>query len=232
MSDLYAESRERFQRECGEHLMTVLREDGLYRHLRFRRPGTSMYGFDIITWPGYLAITGDIGSYTFSRVSDMLRFFASGPDINPHYWEEKIVSNDRHGGAKEYSQSLFERQVKQYVADKIEWDDLDAEAAADLWTLVNEDVLSAGDHVETAREVLTNFEYKGFEFVDSWEWDLTDYTWHYLMCCQAIRYASRLFLGGDGVLAMQALGRRHMYEAVAHLRERVAKSYEALGVPQ
>ena len=55
-------SRERFAKDTATHAMTILRDDGLYRHLRFKRPNTSSYYFDIITWPGYLAITGDMGA--------------------------------------------------------------------------------------------------------------------------------------------------------------------------
>ena len=71
-----AEVHERFKKDTAEHQMTVLRDDGLYRHLRFRKPGTGIYGFDIVTWPGYLAISGDMGASMFTRLEDMIQFSA------------------------------------------------------------------------------------------------------------------------------------------------------------
>lgn len=51
---------ERFLKDVSEHELTVLHEDGLYRHLRFARPNSGQYHFSIVTWPGYLAYTGDM----------------------------------------------------------------------------------------------------------------------------------------------------------------------------
>ena len=40
--------------------MSIERDDGLYRHLRFKSSGTNTYYFDLVTWPGYLTVTGDM----------------------------------------------------------------------------------------------------------------------------------------------------------------------------
>lgn len=53
----------------------MLHEDGIYRHIRFRQPGTMCMHFDLITWPGYLCYTGDMGTYVFTRLADMFEFF-------------------------------------------------------------------------------------------------------------------------------------------------------------
>jgi hypothetical protein len=75
-----------------DHQMEILHHEGLYRHVRFKRPDSTTYWFDLVTWPGYLAINGDLVSgYTFTRTRDMFSFFASGPGINPQYWAEKIT---------------------------------------------------------------------------------------------------------------------------------------------
>lgn len=66
-----SEVKDRFLRDIQEHELTVIRDDGVYRHLRFQKPGTSVMYFDLITWPGHLCFTGDMGSYLFSRVRDM-----------------------------------------------------------------------------------------------------------------------------------------------------------------
>lgn len=84
--DPEAKAHERFAADTSEHRMRILHDDGLYRHLRFSAPGTYIYGFDLITWPGFLAIAGDMGERVFSRISDMFGFFESDTGrINPGY---------------------------------------------------------------------------------------------------------------------------------------------------
>lgn len=97
-------ARRRFNELSAEHEMAVLHDDGLYRHLRFSRPETGVYSFDIVTWPGYLSLTGDLTSgLTFCRIEDMLEFFA-GDRINPGYWSEKLVNYDVMNATKVYGE--------------------------------------------------------------------------------------------------------------------------------
>lgn len=76
-----------FERDVAEHQMQVLRDDRLYRHLLFKKPGTGCYHFNIVTYPGTLVYTGDMGSFVFQRLEDMFEFFRSDADrgdgINP-----------------------------------------------------------------------------------------------------------------------------------------------------
>jgi hypothetical protein len=114
---------ERFARDTKDHQMQVLRDDGLYRHLRFRRPRTqtSAYWFDLITWPGRLTVDGDCGTFTFARLTDMFEFFRGGR-INPGYWAEKIQSAG-HGPpqdlARTCSEDLFRKLVFEEIAQVI-----------------------------------------------------------------------------------------------------------------
>lgn len=39
----------RFRADTAEHQLEVLQNNGLYRHLKFSRGGSSIYRFDIIT---------------------------------------------------------------------------------------------------------------------------------------------------------------------------------------
>lgn len=97
-------ARQHFRDATVKHEMEVLYDDGLYRHLRFQSPGTLMYGYDLVTWPGYLAINGDLVSgYTFSRLLDMIQFFASDAEgINPTYWSEKITNHAARAATRVY----------------------------------------------------------------------------------------------------------------------------------
>jgi hypothetical protein len=121
-----ARAAERFKADTAKHELTVLHEDGLYRHLRLQQPGTGHHWFDLITWPGSLAIKGDMGSYTFSRDRDMLDFFRrsaynGGPNLS--YWAEKLDAADAQSGVRAYSEEL----LRQHIAD-----DLTAAAEVDL----------------------------------------------------------------------------------------------------
>ena len=69
-------SAEGFLKDVKNHGMEVRRDDGLYRHLIFRAPKDSWHQwFEVVTWPGSLAINGDMGSWCFSRIEDMFEFF-------------------------------------------------------------------------------------------------------------------------------------------------------------
>ena len=50
----------RFLIDTAFHRPEIIRDDGLYRHLRRSSPKTSCYYYDVITWHGYLTVTGDI----------------------------------------------------------------------------------------------------------------------------------------------------------------------------
>ena len=169
---------ERFQRETAEHEMTVLHEDGLYRHVRFmhvatdpetgKRSRSSFYWFDLLTWPGCLAINGDCGSYVFSRIEDMFTFF-TGSRINPGYWAEKVRSGQE--GLKTYTQD----RLRELIADHIGDPRGDEECAAKDWPGLAEAIehaffedtsfLAEWDtcHEQGAREALD-----GFKFGDTW----------------------------------------------------------------
>ena len=95
-----------FLKDVSGHQMRVIRDDGKHRHVRFEKPGSSCMHFELITWPGYLAYVGDMGSYVFSRLPDMFQFFRMGDgdlnhnerglSINPSYWAGKIEAADRY----------------------------------------------------------------------------------------------------------------------------------------
>jgi len=137
--DSIAQAAERFaletgQREFEEHLphghlgprrlqiiraheLTILHDDGLYRHLRFKSPDRGSYWFDLITWPGCLTVRGDLGSaYTFAGNTDMFAFFR-GRGISPDYWSQRLDA-DRNS-VTSYDQDLCEQIVKQHVVEAI-----------------------------------------------------------------------------------------------------------------
>ena len=186
------DTTERFETEIAEHELTVIRDDGEYRHLRFSRPNTRAMSFDLLTWPGHLCYTGDMGTYVFSRVRDMFEFFRSPKgdwrDINLGYWAEKALARDRDG-VKEFSGEKFAQNIWEALGESLEDLDLTAEQAAEIRDDVNLDVIhqaeSQGESAGIAAAMA--FRYESIElFPDFWEVDSTVYTHRYTWCCHAI----------------------------------------------
>lgn len=176
----------RFKRDTADHVMTVLHEDGLYRHLRLMNPRSSEYWFEIVTWPGSLAMRGDVGDgFVFSRLDDMFQFFrADRPGINPHYWAEKLGGGRR--SVKEYSEVLFRQLVVEHFVESVRWSDAPRGLGKAIRAeILNQDLTHEGD----ARDLLEGFEFKGFEFSDVWEWDFHDYEPEFIWACHAIVWA-------------------------------------------
>lgn len=184
-----ADSKARFASDTDEHLMTVLHDDGLYRHVRFKAPGTGFYWFELVTWPGYLSITGDMGAFTFTRSRDMFEFFRAGLDINPGYWGEKAVA----GEVKAYSEDTFREWVAEEMAnareDKpdLEWENIAAR--------IEEEVLSESGYHECAIPAVESWNSSygtgretGFTFYTDEGVDFTDFTHRFLWCCHAIQW--------------------------------------------
>ena len=182
--------------------MTVVKDDGLYRHLKFS-DGSFNCAFDIITWPQYLTITGDCGTYTFTRVEDMFSFFRFGQRdkgvsdyelrINPGYWGEKLVSICRHGEFKKFDSDEFERRVTEYFHGFF-GDKCDA-TKAECWIEIEGSVLSLSDNEHEAYDAVSDFSFdtpKGmndFHFQDFFDGGGTEeYTLHYIWCLYAIAY--------------------------------------------
>lgn len=185
MSD-YPEIAARFARDTASHELTILHDEGLYRHLRFRASKSSEYWFDLITWPGRLAMCGDVGDgYVFSRLPDMFQFFRSDRrwGINPHYWAEKLGGGRR--SVKEYSEELLRQRVIEQFVNDARWGGVPTGTGKAIRTWVlNEDL--SDEH--QARNVLEDFAHLGYEFSDVWEWDFHDYDHSFLWACYAIQW--------------------------------------------
>lgn len=186
--------RQRFESDTAHHAMTVVLDQGLYRHLRFRASESSFYWFDIVTWPGSLAINGDMGTYTFSRTDDMFEFFGAGR-INPDYWSEKLTSQPPSGirlFAPEVLAGVVESQFEMWRQELSEDD------AGRLLKALRDDLLHPEADTRGAMEALGIFQWqaltgKVYRFMDAWEYDLTEYGVQFLWCLYAITYAIRCY---------------------------------------
>ena len=59
MDDVNERAAKMFAVNTAKHQLTILHNDGLYRHVRFGRPDTSLYRYELVTWPGHLSVGGD-----------------------------------------------------------------------------------------------------------------------------------------------------------------------------
>ena len=205
-------TEERFLRDVAKHEMTVIRDDGVHRHIRFKQPDSSMMFFDLITWPGFLCYCGDMGTYVFQRTQDMFGFFRKNgrlDGIDHRYWAEKIEAADRTGVEK-HTHDEFTRQINDWVDQQAEGDKPDddepeqlalwAEAYAELRAAVESEVLSADSNEVRCFDAANDFTHAGdawkafhgpnakFQFTDFWEVDTKEYTPHFLGCCYALAW--------------------------------------------
>ena len=205
-------TEERFLRDVAKHEMTVIRDDGVHRHIRFKQPDSGMMFFDLITWPGFLCYCGDMGTYVFQRTQDMFGFFRKNgrlDGIDRRYWAEKIEAADRDGVEK-HSHEEFARQINDWVDRQAEGDKPDddepeqlvlwAEAYAELRAEVESEVLSADSNEVRCFDAANDFTHAGdawkafhgpnakFQFTDFWEVDTKEYTSRFLWCCYALAW--------------------------------------------
>jgi hypothetical protein len=171
---------EQFTTDTAKHEMTVKRDDGLYRHLLFMRPDRSTYWFELVTWPGCLAIRGDMDGFVFSRIEDMFEFFR-GDRINPGYWSEKIISEGTRRGTMAYSEADFRQSVSDWAAQL-------AEEYPGIVEAVEEEIFGEDIwHEQGAMQAVAEFEYKGARYGAYGE-SFNDYTYQFLWCCHAIQW--------------------------------------------
>jgi len=200
-------TEESFRKDVSNHSMKILKDDGVYRHLQFSNNGSWNQRFDIVTWPGYLAYSGDMGCFVFSRLSDMFEFFRTDRrdgdrlGINLSYWSEKLEAVDRNGcppGATQFSPEKFRETVKEHIEKWIEEYNLSEIEAQELVFEVEDQVTSRADNGEDdARHALSGFDFgigdDTFQFRDTWEWNFDEYTYRFIWCCYALAWGIQMY---------------------------------------
>ncbi|EQB98789.1 hypothetical protein [Photorhabdus temperata] len=182
---------ERFKKDTENHSIKVLHNSGLYRHLLFNKDGSSAYYFDITTWPGYLCISGDMGCFTFSRINDMFNFFRDSSNelsINPCYWSEKLQAGAGH--CKEIYNKWSPGKFKDAVSEAFNnWlddnDDISNDVIEEIQESIEQIISCSHDKHDAISAIRDYYDEYGI-FVDFWENDMEEYSFHYIWCCYAI----------------------------------------------
>ena len=179
-------SKERFLEDVSSHKLTVLKEDGVYRHLKFSDGSFNMQ-FDIITWPGNLCYTGDMGSYLFTRVEDMFTFFR-GDDlkINTGYWAEKCQASGTNDGLSVYDQEEAVETIRDILKQE--------SAHGEIVDEIEENVIPCSEDEFSLRQAMSELEHDYEDiFCDFWEVDLHVRPYRYIWCCYALVWAIALY---------------------------------------
>jgi hypothetical protein len=176
----------RFMKDVRNHHMTIEIDAGAHRSIRFGRAGSSSYYFRLVTWPGGLSISGDMGDFTFARLLDMFEFFRD-PDmenrINASYWHEKMQAQSKSSPAKEFSRDKLKSALRSHMD---EWQ-VRLGDAAEVRSEVEDDLdLDEAYDVSSAHSLVRDFEASDGNRFDDFDANLEDYSFHFLWCLRAI----------------------------------------------
>lgn len=191
-----------FLKQVAGHEMKVHGNNGLYRHVLFKSENNSRYWFEIVTWPGVLVIRGDLGSFMFTRIEDMIDFFnhdnfglPSTKSPNFGYWAEKCVAQDKDG-IREFSLKLFQSNALEAITSALESAFVSGALRKACLEQFQDDVLDIHFHSEYEAQVAINdfeFDVEGetIQMTDFYEYKNQDYTYSYTWCCYAIAWACK-----------------------------------------
>ena len=200
-------TKEQFLKDVSNHEMHILHEDGIYRHVRFKKPNTSCYHFDLITYPNYLVYSGDMGCYVFSRLDDMFEFFRADKRnsdelyINEGYWAEKLraVDGSRNSAdAMEFDEDAFRGVINEYRVRWVREYGLDKQQRRNLWGDIENSVMSRIEDGELAAcSAAYEFSHRTngdtFQFEDIFDYSFKRYTFHFIWCCYAIAFGVKKY---------------------------------------
>lgn len=187
---------EAFLETVKDHELTVNIDHGVFRDLTIKKTDTGHRSYHITTRPNSLIFTGDMGSFVFTRLNDMFRFFRSDEyKINPDYWAEKVQAQDMWGGVKafdsKYAKASLEQALQEFIACcHPEFDEADIIKAKDA---VEEVDCSDEESFETAMNDWDEDDAGDFRPSDYFDVDPRTYTYRYLWCCYAIVHAIKLY---------------------------------------
>jgi len=180
--------KEDFLETIKDHKLTIQQDAGVHRCLLLKKPESSNRYFYITTWPGHLCISGDMGTYAFSRIDDMFNFFRDDKlEINLGYWAEKLQSISCFGSK---DGSIFEFDVEGSVKGLIEYfkeQNDDGEYDELLKDIEEVDV----GHMVNEQDFVRQMQGAGVD--EPWEHSRKNPTHHIQWCMYAIVWAIQQF---------------------------------------
>lgn len=173
-------SLDQFTRDVENHQMKVLVDNDVHRSLLFAQPGNGDMYFRINTWPHHLCISGDMGTFVFSRLTDMFEFFRGDKEPSLGYWSEKLEA----GTAEKYCEDTARAQILRQ-ANEAGLEPADLEYATLRIARMELD-----SEFGFCNEVMNWSEHElGFDIDTDGIGDCKEYTYHFVWCCRAIIWA-------------------------------------------
>ena len=191
---------ESFLKDVASHQLTVNLDQGVYRDITVKKPGSINMHYNITTRPGFLIFTGDMGDFIFERTNDMFGFFRSQGDayyINTGYWGEKVQAGEVSKFDPEVACDSVKKYLTNYLDDLDLSDSEDREKSKKALEAVN-DFIGSNQHSGEIDfwENINSWdadEAGGLELDDFWESTTTAETYHFIWACYAIVHAIKLY---------------------------------------
>lgn len=169
--------KDRFYENISKFNFVILKDDGLYRHIKFGP-------HQITTWPGYLCVTGDMGTYVFSRLQDMFEFFrlSKNLDIDYRYWAEKCRAEDTSCKIERFDADKLIKIVEDTFSIKYENPE-ECEFQLNYWKKAAMDVCTA----ESGYRLLDDLCYDlDIDRSDNYEFRLTSFSYQFMWVCNLL----------------------------------------------
>lgn len=161
-----------------DHEITCLLNQGVYRHYECRnRSGTSNYAFHVVTFPGRLIVSGDIGDLMLCRVHDMFQWAPRAIE-SIAYFAEKVVGGDTKEYCHEVTQEVISEAWKE-IDERRDQEDGDPEDNYEYDLLISD---ITNPHT-TLTEMHDSQFWDGCDFPDTENWKP-----NFLWCREALRW--------------------------------------------
>lgn len=154
-----------FFEHVKNHKLVVSLDNGVHRHITLKQPGTVNRQFHLVTFPGYLCYTGDMGSFVFTRLEDMFEFFREKSDhpmvelglklyTNHSYWSEKLIASNCSGrfegkstefNVERFKEVIIEDYLRRWIRTSREEGTLDKDERRELWEEVHSEIIDLCD---------------------------------------------------------------------------------------
>ena len=191
---LIEQIRENASRAFADHVVTQNVNQGLYRHWRCQKPGAGMYHFNVITEPGRLIVTGDIGTLILCREQDMLPWARRAMD-DPYYMAGKCQAPEPYAWSSDVCRDWLERERRDVLHDlaideeaaRKEGEELTAKERKKYTDLLDK-IAKLAEEVEGGEHAFTQAVHDS-GLVDGCDWPrLETFTPNFLWCREALRW--------------------------------------------
>jgi hypothetical protein len=181
--------------------LVIVLDSPSHRHLRLVRahaPQASA-AVDIVTWPGYLAVSSPMGAAMFRRTGDLLEMFrepeiACADDAALRRLADRLLAVDRHG-VRSWREGLFRLHITRRVQDHIGAREIGPEMSSVLRDSVHDQIMARiKDGEQSAMAGALTFSGLGLSFTHA-ELRMHCFTWttQFIWAVRAAIHCAQLY---------------------------------------